>query len=1502
MAEELLYCAGCNANFKAKSYDPNKTYPCPKCKQPLKLKGEADASASGVALDTQGRAAQTDEGKDPLVGQKIAQYRIVRKLGQGGMGSVYEAKHLELGRTVALKILSPRLAAEEPDAVERFKREARAAAVLEHPNVVTTHAVGSEGDHHFIELQLIDGESLQARVLREKRLSLAEATRIIADSSKALGAAHKQNIVHRDIKPGNIMLTKDADSAGAAAGGREGGQVKVMDFGLAKDVTAPTQLTVSGHIMGTPHYMSPEQCDAKPLDGRSDIYALGATYFAILSGKTPYQGESLLSILQQQVAAPVPDVRKECPDLPEAVQRVLEKAMAKKPEDRFQTMEEFGAALAQIQGAGSGAAPAPAVATQTVKTPVATEAETLAATLNDVMDADEERESHLHTARIRGRIKEVEAFLGTWKELAKAAAASRKKGQASEAEEAEFAKMRNTIHKQYAGILRRLGNPGAPGQRVVSACETGVTLSSIVQMADADFRDLSSHFQTGAKLLFDYVAFLEEGRQDLLRQSTFYFYWDKVMHNSTAAAIAGMAAMMLLSIIGWQVVKHLPKGKLTPRKQVAQQTSTTEDQTSDDAPAEIPAPAKTTATERPALATGPAPSEEADLMALEPAYPGFFPIGVWSIEFNRKAAQADLKGELDRLRGEMRFAKSLGINTTSGNGLYGADGKPYYAMVAKELDLHAICYNSHLTGIYKSKKPVDADAVRKVVGEHARRLKDYPNLFEYWVWYGHPEPHFKPAKWQALAKACTEADPARVPQLAYSFTSNAGAFWKAHPLRSIHSYDYPFSDKDSSARSIQAQIAHLRFYSKLAGDASYFPWLQSFSLGNTYRKPSPTEFRCINSLALAHGAKGLFYGGWRSREGAGKIIDADGRPTELGPEVKRASQIIDRIGPVLLRLRLASDLAQARGNALATTLVSKAGHQYAFVVNLDLEKLAEINVAVTPVAGRTLAGVRDVIHGETVSAQVSAARLTFATRLEPGEGRLFRILHRRDTASPAGAPSASAAEVKLPALIGSHMVLQRDAKVPIWGWATAGGKVTVSFAGQTKTATTDREGKWCVTLDPLPAGGPHQMTVAGSKALTLSDVLVGDVWVCSGQSNMAMPVSAAQNAEAEIGAARFPKIRLFTTTRAAFPDPQTDCEGSWVLCTPETVKTFSAAAYFFGKSLHEALRIPTGLLCSCVGGSKIETWTSRTALMRAPCGRTVVEEYDQKVATYDAQAAKQRYEKALATWNQKRTEWEQNRRGRAPRRPRQPEAPDRSLKAPCSLYNGMVAPLMPFAIRGVAWYQGESDSAVAYEYRDLLPNLISSWREKWGQGDFPFVYVQLPSFTRRGDGSLPTLRESMLKTLRVPNTAMAVTIDIGDPNNVHPKNKQDVGKRLALAARRIAYGENLIHSGPIYKSCQAQGRKLVLAFEHLGSGLTAKGGALTGFTVAGSDRNFVPADATIDDDKVVVRSGKVAKPVAVRYAWADAPECNLYNKDGLPASPFRTDDWPVLGHPDYEEE
>jgi len=273
----------------------------------------------------------------------------------------------------------------------------------------------------------------------------------------------------------------------------------------------------------------------------------------------------------------------------------------------------------------------------------------------------------------------------------------------------------------------------------------------------------------------------------------------------------------------------------------------------------------------------------------------------------------------------------------------------------------------------------------------------------------------------------------------------------------------------------------------------------------------------------------------------------------------------------------------------------------------------------------------------------------------------------------------------------------------------------------------------------------------------------------------------------------------------------------------------------------------------------------------------------------------------VRSWKQKVAAWKAARKAgkaakRPPRRPRLPAAPGYGQNDPSSLYNGMIAPLIPFAIRGAIWYQGEANTRsleVAYQYRAVLPNMITNWREDWGQGDFPFLFVQLPNYKGRGGDQWPVIRESFLKTLQLPNTGMAVTIDIGELKNIHPKDKQDVGARLALAARHVAYGENIVYSGPIYESMRIRGNKAILTFKHVGSGLVAKGGKLAGFTIAGEDRKFVPAEAKVEGGRVVVWSSKVGKPVAVRYAWANNPTCNLYNKEGLPASPFRTDNWPI---------
>jgi sialate O-acetylesterase len=487
------------------------------------------------------------------------------------------------------------------------------------------------------------------------------------------------------------------------------------------------------------------------------------------------------------------------------------------------------------------------------------------------------------------------------------------------------------------------------------------------------------------------------------------------------------------------------------------------------------------------------------------------------------------------------------------------------------------------------------------------------------------------------------------------------------------------------------------------------------------------------------------------------------------------------------------------------------------------------------------------------------------------------------------------ADVRLPGIIQSHMVLQRDVSVPIWGWAEPEEEVTVAIAGQAKNAAAGPDGRWIVRLDPLAAGGPHTMTVSGTNTIALEDILVGEVWLCSGQSNMAMAVGGARDAEQEIAAASFPQIRMATVARQAAAEPQEDCQvPAWQVCSPATVKGFSATAYFFGRYLHQHLNVPIGLINSSWGGTCIEAWTSTEALAQLESGRALIDKWQQMAAQYDPEAAQQAYEKRLADWEEKVKETPAGER--RPRKPVPPVHPSQNQNAPGTLYNGMIAPLVPFAIRGAAWYQGERNSnsvTDAYEYREELPVLIGNWRATWDQGEFPFLFVQLPNFAGKQPEALALNRESMLLSLSTPNTGMAITIDIGETNNIHPKNKQDVGERLGLAARHLAYGEEVVWSGPIYGSMQVEDNRAIVTFDHVGTGLVARDGELREFAVAGEDRQFVPARAEIKGDTVVVWSEQIVEPVAVRYGWTSDPQCNLYNREGLPASPFRTDDWPI---------
>jgi sialate O-acetylesterase len=485
--------------------------------------------------------------------------------------------------------------------------------------------------------------------------------------------------------------------------------------------------------------------------------------------------------------------------------------------------------------------------------------------------------------------------------------------------------------------------------------------------------------------------------------------------------------------------------------------------------------------------------------------------------------------------------------------------------------------------------------------------------------------------------------------------------------------------------------------------------------------------------------------------------------------------------------------------------------------------------------------------------------------------------------------AAAQADVKLPAIFGDNMVLQAGKPVPVWGKADPGEEVevrvsvtkteagqnaaTAEAATQSVRTKADEKGAWKVTLQPLPATDePIGLVVTGKNKKTFENVLVGEVWVCSGQSNMEWPVQRVNNAEKEIAEAKFPTIRLFQVKKAVSADkPAEDVTGKWVVCSPETVANFSAVGYFFGRELETALDQPVGLIDTSWGGTPAESWATREKLESDPAFKPILDRWTE----IDKKAAEGGAEKPA--------------RGEAmgPNHPHHP----------ATLYNAMVSPMVPYAIRGAIWYQGESNAGRAYQYRKLFPAMITSWREQWGQGDFPFLFVQLANFMQRkdqpGDSAWAELREAQNKTLSLPNTGQAVIIDIGEAGDIHPRNKQDVGKRLALAALKVAYGkQDVVYSGPTLKDAKFEDGKAVLTFDNVGGGLQAKGGELKGFAVAGEDRVFKWAKAEVQGDKVIVSSPEVPHPVAVRYAWADNPEANLYNAEGLPASPFRTDEFP----------
>ena len=476
------------------------------------------------------------------------------------------------------------------------------------------------------------------------------------------------------------------------------------------------------------------------------------------------------------------------------------------------------------------------------------------------------------------------------------------------------------------------------------------------------------------------------------------------------------------------------------------------------------------------------------------------------------------------------------------------------------------------------------------------------------------------------------------------------------------------------------------------------------------------------------------------------------------------------------------------------------------------------------------------------------------------------------------------ADVKLPAIIGSNMVLQADTPLPIWGWASPGEEVTVTLLEAKATTKAGDDGKWLVKLPAQKtADKPVELTVAGKNTIKLTNILIGEVWAGSGQSNMQWSVSVSTNKDEEIKSAKHPSIRLFLVPLRLSPNPLDDVEAKWVECTPETVPPFSAALYFFGREIHKTLGVPVGLIAVSWGGSRIESWINRDGYAAQPALKKEFEDFDalRKARIEQVKAWVAASEKAVTEGKD------------FPPGPANAADPLNQFGSYAGMYNGMIHGIKPFAIRGFLWYQGESNRGMGMHYFDLKKGLIENWRKVWGLGDFPFLFVQLAPYRYdTNDTLLPEIWEAQTATLAVPNTGMAVTTDIATIGDIHPPNKQDVGKRLALWALANTYGKkDLTYSGPLFDSVSVEGDKIRVKFKHA-SGLAARDGKpLSWFSIAGEDKVFHPATATIDGETVVVTSPDVAKPVSVRFGWNQIAEPNLVNKAGLPASPFRTDRW-----------
>ena len=496
------------------------------------------------------------------------------------------------------------------------------------------------------------------------------------------------------------------------------------------------------------------------------------------------------------------------------------------------------------------------------------------------------------------------------------------------------------------------------------------------------------------------------------------------------------------------------------------------------------------------------------------------------------------------------------------------------------------------------------------------------------------------------------------------------------------------------------------------------------------------------------------------------------------------------------------------------------------------------------------------------------------------------------------------AELKLPSIIGDHMVLQQKQSNPIWGWDTPGTKVAVTFAGQNYSGTAGADGKWTITLAPLPADAkPQSLTIAGTSRREIQDVLIGEVWMCSGQSNMGFTLSQDWNGDIESAASDLPGLRLLEAPLVGTQELQTDFKpgerGQWHLSTPATAVHFSAVGFMFGRYLHQILHVPVGLINNAWGGSSAEAWVRRSTLEQDPRFKLLMASAVKQETTLQSEKGKADFERAVSDW---RAAVAKARADKKPL-PRQPENWLTGQHRPGNIFAGVVYPTLGYGIKGVIWYQGEANAGRAYEYKALFPFVIEQWRKEQGQGDFPFYWVQLADFNPEkpnpGDSSWAELREAQTQTMKLPNTGQAVIVDLGEANNIHPRNKHDVAARLVRWALVKDYGMTLPYRSPEYKSMTVEGSKATITLDTFGSSLRPFDVAdARGFAICGEDHAWHWAKGKIvGKDKVEVWSDEVATPVAVRYGWADNPVLNLFSNEGLPVTPFRTDNFRMITEP-----